>query len=64
MNRVTLGIVTLETIRPEDSGAVRNAKMSFSIKLHSKTQIWACLMVNPLDMPRTSYRAREEKRSQ
>ena len=26
--------------------------------------VWACLGVDPLDMPRTPYRAREGKRSQ
>ena len=33
---------------------------SFSIELHRETQvpaIWACLGVDPLDMPRTPYRA-------
>ena len=51
---------------------------SFSIKLHSETQvsghlgmakpkspaIWACLGVDPQDMPRTPYRASKGKRSQ
>ena len=40
---------------------------SFSIKLHSKTQVSGCLGmsgVDPLDMPRTPYRASEGKRSQ
>ena len=46
---VILPIVTLETIRPEDSGAARNA-----------TEF---LGVDPLDMPRTLYRASEGKRS-
>ena len=35
---------------------------SFSIKLHSEAQVsavWACLGVDPLDMPRTPYRASE-----
>ena len=35
---VILPIVTLGTIRPEDSGAARNAT-EFSIKLHSETQV-------------------------
>ena len=38
----------------------------FSIKWLSETQVvsgWACLGVDPLDMPRTPYRAREGKRS-
>ena len=37
------------------------------IKLHSETQVTgrlACLGVDPLDMPRTPYRASEGKRSQ
>ena len=42
MNEVTLPIVTLGPIRPEDIGAVQNATalncFSFSIKLHSETQ--------------------------
>ena len=67
MHGVTLPIVTLGTIRPEDSGAARNAT-SFSIKLHSETQVSGrlglCLGVNPLDMPRTPYRASEGKRFQ
>ena len=36
---------------------------SFSIKLHSETQVsgsWACLGIDPLDKPRTYYRASEE----
>ena len=41
---------------------------SLSIKLHSETQVsgrlWACLGVNPLDMPRAPYQASEGKRSQ
>ena len=37
MNSVTPAIVTLGTIRPEDSGVVQNA--SFSINLHSETQV-------------------------
>ena len=38
MNGVTLDIATLGTIRPENSGAVRDAT-SFSIKLHGDTQV-------------------------
>ena len=56
MNGVTLPVVSLGIIRPEDSGAVRNA----SIKLHSETQVWAvwaCLGVDPLDMHRIPYQA-------
>ena len=42
---------------------------SFSIELHSETQIsgrlgMLCLVVNPLDMPRTPYWANVGKRSQ
>ena len=33
----------------------------FSIKLHSETQISSRLGVDPLDMPRTPYRASEGK---
>ena len=39
---VILPIVTLGTIRPEDSGAARNAT-SFIIKLYSETQVSGCL---------------------
>ena len=38
MNGVTLPIVTLGTIRPEDSGAAQNAT-EFSNKLYSETQV-------------------------
>ena len=63
INGVTLPIVTLGTIRREDSGAARNAT-SFSIRFQSETKfpaVWACLGVDPLDMPRTPYRANEGK---
>ena len=63
---VILPIVTLGTIRPEDSGAARNAQ-SFIIKLYSETQVSGRLGMSgvyPLDMPRTPYRASEGKRSQ
>ena len=40
-------IVTLGTIRPQDSGAV------FYIAKVMSLTIWACLALNPLDMPRT-----------
>ena len=63
---VIFPIVTLGTIRPEDSGAARNARVSAlncTAKLKSPA-VWACLGVDPLDMPRTPYRASEGKRSQ
>ena len=63
---VIFPIVTLRTIRPEDSGAARNARVSAlncTAKLKSLA-VWACLGVYPLDMPRTPYRASEGKRSQ
>ena len=37
---------------------------SFSIKLHSETQVSGRLGVDPLDIPGTPYRASEGKRSQ
>ena len=37
---------------------------SFSIKLHSEIQVCSRLGLDPLDMPRTPYRASEGKRSQ
>ena len=46
---------------------LREMPRCFSIKLHSETQVsgvWACLGADPLDMPRTPYRASEGKRSQ
>ena len=48
---------------------LREMPQSFCIKLHSKTQVsdrlgMSCLGVDPLDMPRTPYRAIEGKRSQ
>ena len=66
MNCVTFPIFTPETIRPGIVG-LREMPMSFSIKLHSAPKsltVWACLGVDPLDMPRTPYRASEAKRSQ
>ena len=66
MNGVYLPIVPLGTIRPEDSGAERNARVSAlncTAKLKSPV-VWVCLGVDPLDMPRTPYRASEGKRSQ
>ena len=59
MNGVTLPIVTLGTIPPEP--------LSLNIKLHSETKspaVWACLGVDPPDMPRTPYQASEGKHSQ
>ena len=53
-----LAIVTLWTIRPEDSGVV------FCQNKPESMDIWACLGVNPLDMPRTPYWASEGKHSQ
>ena len=52
-----------------DPGIVelREMPQCFSIKLHRETQVsavWACLGVDPRDMPRTPYRASEGKRSQ
>ena len=43
---------------------LREMPMSFSIKLHSETQVSDRLGVDPLDMPRTPYQASEAKRSQ
>ena len=66
MHRVTLPIVTLGTIRPEERVAARNAT-EFRIKLHTEIQVsvvWACLNLDPLEMPRTPYQASEGKRSQ
>ena len=60
MNGVSFPIVTLRTIRPDD----REMQWSFSIKLHSETQMSARLGVEPLDMPITPYRVSEGKRSQ
>ena len=67
MNRFTLAIVTLGTIRPEDSGAVRNATRVSALNCIAKPNspaVWACLGVNPLDMPRAPYRVSEGKGSQ
>ena len=43
-----LAIVTLGTIQPDDSGATFEQKNEFP-------DVWACLVVNPLDMHRTPY---------
>ena len=44
---------------------LREMPWSFSIKLHSKTQVSGRLgMSGPLDMPRTPYWASKGKRSQ
>ena len=62
-----LPIVTLGTIRPEDSGAARNATEFQHLIAHAKPKspaVWACLGVDPLNMPRTAYRASEKKHSQ
>ena len=48
MNGVSLPIVSLGIIQPEDSGAVRNA----SIKLHSETQVSGCLAMSGGRSPR------------
>ena len=60
MNGISLPIVTLGTIRPDDKEMPRG----FSIKLHSETQMSARLGVDPLDMPRTPYRVSEGRHSQ
>ena len=60
MNGVSLPIVTLGTIRPDD----REMPSSFSNKLHPETRMSARLGVEPLDMPITPYRVSEGKRSQ
>ena len=44
--------------------SLREMPRSFSIKLHSETQVWACLEVDPLDMRKTPYWASEGKLSQ
>ena len=36
---------------------------SFSVKLHSKTQVSGCLGVDPLDMPRTPYQGRTKEKA-
>ena len=51
-------IITLGTIGPKDSGAV------FRRKKPEPLGVWACLAVNPLDMPRTPYWVSEKKHSQ
>ena len=43
---------------------LREMPQSFSIKLHSETQVYGHLGVYPLDMPRTPDRASEGKRSE
>ena len=45
---------------------LREMPRNFSIKLHKlkSPAVWACLGVDPLDMPSTPYRASEGKRSQ
>ena len=49
-----LAIVTLVTIRPDDNG----------IAFEQCLDVWACLRVNLLDMPRPPYWASEGKHSQ
>ena len=64
---VILPIVTLGTIRPEDSGAAQNATEFQHYIAQGKLKspvVWPYLGVYPLDMPRTPYRASEGKRSQ
>ena len=56
MNGFTLPIVTLG-VMPRVSALNCTAKPK-------SLAVWACLGVDPLDMPRTPYRASEEKRSQ
>ena len=66
MNGVTLPIDPLETNQPEDIGACEMPRR-FSNKLHSKTQVSSRLGmsgVDPLEMPRTPYRAGKGKHSQ
>ena len=64
MNVVTLPIVTLGTIRPEDSGAARNASALNCTAEPKSSAVWACLGVDLLDMLRTLYCASKGKRSQ
>ena len=64
---VILPIVTLGTIRPEDSGAAQNATEFRHYIAQGKLKspaVWVCLGVYPLDMPKTPYRASKGKRSQ
>ena len=60
MNGVTLPIVTLVTIRPKDSGA---SALNCTAKPKSPA-LCACLGVDSLDMPITTYWASKGKRSQ
>ena len=55
MESIILAIVTLGTIRPEALNYIAKPKSS---------AVWACLGVNPLDMPKTLYQASEGKHSQ
>ena len=57
---IILPIVTLGTIRHEDSGI---SALNYTAKPKSPA-VWECQGVDPLDMPRTPYRASEGKRSQ
>ena len=50
-----LAIVTLATVRPDDSGTAFEQKNKF---------LWTCLGVNPLDMPRSTYWTSEGKHTQ
>ena len=59
--RVILPIVTLGTIRPEDTELCEMPR-SFTIELHSETRVSGYMGVDPLDMPRTPYLASEGKR--
>ena len=54
---LTSAIVTLGTIRLEDSGT------DFELK-NDSLDVWAWLGVNPLDTLRTSYRASDGRHSQ
>ena len=62
---VILPIVTLGTIRPKDSGAKCHGVSALNCTAKPKSPaVWAYLGVDPLDMPRTPYRASGGKRSQ
>ena len=63
LSSLLLGLLWGLSDGPEDRGAAELRK-SFSIKLRSETQVSGRLGVDPLDMPRTSYRTSEGKRSQ
>ena len=63
MNGVTLAIVALGTIQPEDSGAADRVPALNCVAKPKSLAVWACLGVNPLDMPRNPYGASEGKRS-